>query len=99
MAPALFGLAHVHHFFRPESTIVGTLFQVAFTAVFGMLSSAIFLRTGSVVPPILVHMFCNILGFPPLGDMSRAELVLTTVGGVSFFFVFPILLPVLPVLG
>ena len=93
MSPALFGLAHVHHFFRPGVSLIGTLFQVGFTAVFGVLSSVIFLRTGSVVPPILVHAFCNVLGFPQFGYFSRAELILTAVGGVGFFALFNTVLP------
>ena len=41
-----------------------TVFQLAYTSVFGFHAAFLFLRTGSVLPPILSHIFCNIMGFP-----------------------------------
>ena len=43
-----------------------TVFQFTYTTLFGFHSAFLFLRTGSLLPPIFAHMFCNIMGFPQL---------------------------------
>ncbi|GAA5882712.1 hypothetical protein JCM3774_004528 [Rhodotorula dairenensis] len=78
LTPLWFGLAHVHHAWETyvaggrtrQALLRGTLqstFQFAYTTVFGWYASFLFLRTGSVVPPFFAHVFCNIMGIPPLG--------------------------------
>ncbi|KAF5327380.1 hypothetical protein D9619_003896 [Psilocybe cf. subviscida] len=75
LAPLTFGLAHIHHayeaFHRYGSdahaarvAAVSCTFQFAYTTIFGFLASYLFLRTGSVLPPITAHIFCNMMGFP-----------------------------------
>lgn len=44
-----------------------TVFQTAFTTLFGFHCAFLFLRTGSLLPPILSHMFCNFMGLPGFG--------------------------------
>lgn len=44
------------------------VFQLAYTSIFGFHAAFLFLRTGSAVPPILAHIFCNIMGFPRPAD-------------------------------
>jgi prenyl protein peptidase len=63
--------------------MVGTVFQFAYTTLFGWYASYLFLRTGpspllspshtltndctgSIIPPILAHIFCNYMGLPPI---------------------------------
>ncbi|GAA5914773.1 CAAX prenyl protease [Sporobolomyces salmoneus] len=78
LTPLWFGLAHVHHAYENwlaggktkkallQSILVST-FQFAYTTLFGWYATFLFLRTGSIIPPVLVHSFCNAMGLPPLG--------------------------------
>lgn len=43
------------------------VFQLSYTTLFGSFASYLFLRTGSIWPPITAHIFCNIMGIPQLG--------------------------------
>ncbi|KAF8184229.1 hypothetical protein BJ912DRAFT_905692 [Pholiota molesta] len=82
-APLSFGLAHVHHGYEmfhlyggnakaAQQAAFNTLFQLTYTTLFGSLASFLFLRTGSVLPPVSAHVFCNIMGFPDLpGEVRR----------------------------
>ncbi|CAG8452909.1 4536_t:CDS:10 [Paraglomus brasilianum] len=81
LSPLLFGIAHVHNawdyyvaYGRDAKSlklgILTSLFQFSFTSVFGWYASFLFLRTGSLIAPAVVHSFCNIMGFPSL-DVSR----------------------------
>lgn len=75
LTPLYFGIAHLHHLYEfrlthpsapPLHLLLRTLFQFGFTTVFGWYAAYIFLRTGSVCAVILVHAFCNYIGFPQL---------------------------------
>lgn len=44
------------------------VFQTLYTSLFGWHASFLYLRTGSLLPPILSHIFCNVMGFPQLGE-------------------------------
>lgn len=78
LSPLCFALAHTHHFLefiRNHENIAMALQQVAlqvfYTNLFGILSSFLLLRTGSLVAVILTHMFCNYQGFPEPDFLSR----------------------------
>lgn len=70
LGPFLFGICHAHHLYERtqrfglQQAILTTLFQVGITTVFGMYASYLFLRTGHIIPCILVHSFCNYMGVP-----------------------------------
>jgi prenyl protein peptidase len=73
LTPIIFGLAHVHHFYEfrlthPHTPLVAallrTLLQFTYTTLFGGYATFLFLRTGSLLSAILVHAFCNWMGFP-----------------------------------
>nr|GAT47093.1 predicted protein [Mycena chlorophos] len=77
-APLVFGLAHVHHALDVytrlgrtkkalQQAVFSALFQTAYTTLFGAHASWLFLRSGSIVPPLVAHVFCNIMGVPQLG--------------------------------
>ncbi|GAA5971045.1 hypothetical protein JCM3765_006382 [Sporobolomyces pararoseus] len=78
LTPLWFGLAHVHHAYENwlaggktkkaliHSVLVST-FQFAYTTLFGWYATFLFLRTASIIPPVLAHSFCNAMGLPPLG--------------------------------
>lgn len=45
---------------------VRTVIQLAYTTLFGYHCAFLFLRTGSVYPPVFSHMFCNFMGLPQI---------------------------------
>jgi len=82
LSPLWFGVAHVHHawdtynrYGRTRSALqvaLGrTVFQLAYTSLFGFHCSWLFLRTGSLLSPILSHVFCNIMGLPLIPEEIR----------------------------
>ena len=66
-SPALFGIAHFHHMIERirthgqsvQSAFVISLFQFAYTTVFGVYSAYVFVRTGHVAACVVIHAFCN----------------------------------------
>lgn len=70
-SPLAFGVAHVHHFVEHvksgrsiKDSLMIVLFQLMYTSLFGAYATFLFLRTGHFVSIFLVHVFCNIMGFP-----------------------------------
>ncbi|TQS36399.1 hypothetical protein Golomagni_03154 [Golovinomyces magnicellulatus] len=72
-APLVFGLAHFHHFYEfricyPKIPIIFALLQsvlqFSYTTAYGGYATFIYLRTSSLLSVILVHAFCNWIGFP-----------------------------------
>lgn len=77
-SPLFFGLAHFHHMvehFKQNhnekqyrlsalTIILLHLFQFAYTYIFGVYSSFLFIRTGHFIPSFFVHALCNSLGIP-----------------------------------
>jgi len=83
LSPLSFGLAHIHHawdvynrFGRTRGAlrraIIVSLFQFIYTTLFGFHSAFLFLRTGSIYPPLISHAFCNFMGLPGLTSEMRA---------------------------
>ncbi|WWC66998.1 uncharacterized protein I206_100905 [Kwoniella pini CBS 10737] len=71
--PLWFGVAHAHHaletYRKNGSTrnaaihaILSCLFQLSYTTLFGWFASYIYLKTGSVIPSLTSHIFCNVMG-------------------------------------
>lgn len=46
---------------------VRTVIQLAYTTLFGYHCAFLFLRTGSLYPPLFSHVFCNFMGLPQIG--------------------------------
>ncbi|KAF9077679.1 hypothetical protein BDP27DRAFT_1208383 [Rhodocollybia butyracea] len=81
--PLNFGLAHLHHawetynrFGRTQAAlkraILSSVFQMAYTTLFGAHCAYLFLQTGhSIFVPITAHVFCNIMGFPEFAEDLR----------------------------
>ncbi|KAF9465786.1 CAAX protease self-immunity-domain-containing protein [Collybia nuda] len=78
LGPLAFGMAHIHHAWdtfnrygrnasAAKRAIITTLIQLSYTTLFGFHCSYLFLRTGSILPPISAHIFCNIMGLPEIG--------------------------------
>lgn len=73
LSPVVFGLAHLHHFYEfrlthPQVPVAAaalrSLFQLAFTSLFGAYATFVYLRTGSLLAIFMVHAFCNCMGLP-----------------------------------
>ncbi|KDR77595.1 hypothetical protein GALMADRAFT_245743 [Galerina marginata CBS 339.88] len=82
LAPLTFGMAHIHHAWDTYNThgrhyaalkraIITSCFQLGYTTLFGFHVSYLFLRTGSIFPPITAHIVCNIMGIPEIGYELR----------------------------
>ncbi|KJE89640.1 hypothetical protein CAOG_01076 [Capsaspora owczarzaki ATCC 30864] len=79
VAPVMFGSAHLHsiiqHLRKTDQEIKaawsGILLQLAYTTVFGVYASALFLRTGHIIAPILSHSLCNYIGFPDVEGVAN----------------------------
>ncbi|KAI6041423.1 CAAX protease self-immunity-domain-containing protein [Pisolithus marmoratus] len=104
LSPLAFGAAHIHHGWETynrygrspaalKRAAIGTAFQFAYTTIFGFYCSYLFLRTGSVFPPIAAHVFCNVMGVPQPGyDIGqrpdrKLAIVLAYLSGI-FLFVY-----------
>jgi len=94
LTPVLFGAAHLHHFLELKNLLGVDMqkalsivcFQMLYTTVFGWFAAWLFVRTGHFVAPVGAHMFCNILGFPPLIRIFEDKrLCAATIAGVILF--------------
>jgi len=75
--PAFFALAHLHHLYeklrRGEGLVaacLGTLAQATYTSAFGVVAGLLFMRTGTVLAPIVSHVICNFSGLPDVGFVA-----------------------------
>ncbi|XP_064621766.1 CAAX prenyl protease 2-like [Lineus longissimus] len=74
MCPLLFGVAHLHHVYEMvkqgtqfQDALFVCLFQFVYTTLFGIYSGYLFVQTGHLAAPVIVHAFCNHMGFPNFG--------------------------------
>ncbi|KAL4070050.1 CAAX protease self-immunity-domain-containing protein [Scleroderma yunnanense] len=105
LSPMVFGAAHVHHAWETynrygcsraalKRAAIGTAIQFTYTTIFGFYCSYLFLRTGSIFPPIVAHVFCNVMGVPQPGyeisqrpDRKLAIILAYFVGIIGFMSV------------
>lgn len=80
VSPLFFGVAHLHHMIertrKGQGLVSAALisgFQMVYTTVFGVYSSFLFLRTGHLMAPVVVHGFCNYMGFPDPSEVTSRE--------------------------
>ena len=98
VSPLFFGVAHLHHLVErlrsgidARTAVVVSLFQMAYTTVFGFYSAFLFLRTGHLAAPAVVHCFCNTMGFPDFSEVvhkptrERNLLLALYVTGLALF--------------
>eukprot|EP00347_Sterkiella_histriomuscorum_P020788 403336457 len=75
--PAFFAIAHLHHLFQQRHlpkdqfrrVLMGKLFQLCFTQVFGIYAGYVYVYTGSLWAAIALHAQCNYFGFPSFGNL------------------------------
>ncbi|KAH7479722.1 hypothetical protein PRIC1_008739 [Phytophthora ramorum] len=105
-SPLMFGAAHLHHFMEyvrhgrsPKDAALTVGFQLIYTSLFGAYATFIFLRTGHFASIFLVHVFCNVMGFPdlsffnPESSLHPFRLVLL---GAYFFGIYGFSLLLMP---
>lgn len=100
VSPLFFGVAHAHHAWtkvsmgeRLPQVLLVTVFQLAYTSLFGAYASYAFYRSGSVTAVSLSHAFCNLMGLPDFNFVQpehpmyrhRHILLLSFVAGVFGF--------------
>lgn len=105
LTPLFFGLAHLHHIVERHRdgmalsviAIVSAV-QFTYTSVFGIYSAYLFTRTGHFVAPLLVHAFCNHMGFPDVQELwsqpagrKYALLAVYVLGLVGWIGLLPVL--------
>lgn len=54
------------HWISDVRNCVRTVIQLTYTTLFGFHCAFLFLRTGSLYPPLFSHMFCNFMGLPQI---------------------------------
>ena len=105
LTPLFFGLAHVHHAATKlksggqwKGVLLGTLFQMTYTMLFGAYASYCFVKLGSLTGIVLVHSFCNFMGLPNLAlffvpiqrranmrNLEKTMRAFRIVSGVAYF--------------
>lgn len=77
ITPLFFGIAHMHHAVTKlksggkwQIVLLGTLFQMTYTTLFGAYASYCFIKLGSLIDIVLVHSFCNFMGLPNVALFS-----------------------------
>lgn len=90
LTPIIFGLAHAHHFYEfrlthphvpARAALLRSLFQLAYTTLFGAYATFLFLRTGSLLAVCVVHAFCNCMGLPQVWGRVEPPAALPVLAG------------------
>jgi len=83
ICPLFFGTAHVHHAIQKvraghdlSIVLLGTIFQFAYTYLFGIYVTYVYIRIGfsTLTPLFLSHCFCNYMGVPNLAILDHASM-------------------------
>lgn len=105
ISPLFFGVAHFHHMVERIrkgqdilSSFLVSVFQFTYTTIFGMYSALLFVRTGHLAAPFLVHAYCNFMGFPDFTEVANSEprkrwflISMFLLGAISFYYLLDIL--------
>ena len=81
VVPLFFGFAHIHHAIlrvrRREcdvkSACLTALFQTMYTTFFGALMMQCLFATRNTLAIILIHSWCNLIGFPMVTALWEAD--------------------------
>jgi prenyl protein peptidase len=89
LSPLIFGVSHFHHFYEfrisnPEVPVIAavarSIFQLAYTTLFGAYATFLYVRNGSLLGVCMVHTFCNSMGLPRLWGLVRRDTPTATDG-------------------
>lgn len=105
ISPLFFGVAHFHHMVERirkghdvMTSFLVSMFQFAYTTVFGMYSAFLFIKTGHFAAPFIVHAYCNFMGFPDFMEVANSEprkravlMTLFVLGVILFYLTYDLL--------
>ncbi|KAG4996362.1 hypothetical protein AAZX31_10G066900 [Glycine max] len=93
LCPIFFSLAHLNHFLEiyakqnyrivKAAMVIGL--QLGYTVVFGSYASFLFVRTGHLLAPLVVHIYCNFMGLPVLYSQRSGIVSVTFIIGFLGF--------------
>lgn len=100
VSPLFFGIAHAHHavelYYKEvpmQNIVVSTVFQFSYTYFFGVLETIVFINTNQLVCIVLIHSFCNFMGFPDFVSATKSgaliAIYLVSIYLFAFVFFFP----------
>ena len=76
ISPMFFGIAHFHHMIEKirkgqdiKSALIMSTFQFTYTTIFGAYSAHLFIQTHHLASCVVVHAFCNFMGFPDIVEL------------------------------
>lgn len=55
-----------------QQVVAPTLVQLVYTTIFGFIASLLYLRTGTLVAPVLSHVICNYAQLPDVSFLAAA---------------------------
>jgi prenyl protein peptidase len=103
--PLFFSFSHLHHIrddlrngLSLKSALSYRIFQLAYTYLFGVYATYIFLQTRHIIAPILVHSLCNTIGLPLFDETSHYTGKLNKFLWVTHIFGFILWISLLPYL-
>ncbi|KAK5972811.1 CAAX prenyl protease 2, partial [Trichostrongylus colubriformis] len=77
VSPLPFACSHLHHIgddrrrgFTQSQAIAKRVFQLAYTYLFGVYATYLFLNSGHAFAPIVTHAVCNCLGLPLFNEIG-----------------------------
>jgi len=73
IAALVFGAAHLHHRLDMRRSWSAVLVMFTYTSLFGAYSAYLYMRTGHLLPAVLAHMFCNLMGLPDFGGIAHSS--------------------------
>lgn len=96
LSPLWFGCAHLHRAFEmydqngrtskaAKLALLTSSVQFLYTTFFGWLTAFLFLSTGSVLPCITSHIFCNIMGLPIDSMRKSYSVIFMQLMGILLF--------------
>ena len=108
--PLFFAVSHLHHsildYFQKDTPFMRgmaiALFKLSYTEIFGIYSGLVYVRTGSIWPPIVLHAYCNYFGFPHFLVLLSNKFRLTdriipgvlyVLGVIATWYTFDMLVP------
>ncbi|GAB6031592.1 hypothetical protein CHUAL_009356 [Chamberlinius hualienensis] len=91
ICPIFFGIGHAHHLVERiihrediRLALITTVFQLIYTTIFGAYSAFLFLRTGHFIAPLVVHSFCNHMGFPSIDEIPQYSQPKRTIVSIAY---------------
>ncbi len=92
-------MRHVFDYDYTEDDLQRVIFQATFTSVFGFYACYSYVKSGTLLGPILLHVQCNTLQFPRFNYRSDGKLsnnmkkvydicYLVGIGGFFIFIIF-----------